>query len=97
MTELVELCTTWCGKIIVIAEIGEKADEPRSGLVIFAKVATFGPQSPRALTKYTHVFAHPLGENLRGDEVSRDIVCRDHVGQNNIRHHSGDGLFIQKR
>ena len=40
--ELVKLRTTWCGAIIVVAEIGEKAAEPRSGSVIFEKVATFG-------------------------------------------------------
>jgi hypothetical protein len=87
----------WCGKIIVVAEIGEKAAEPRSGSIILEKVATFGPQSPRALTKCTHVFARPLGENLRRDKVSRDIVCCDHVGHNNICRQSGDGHFIQKR
>jgi hypothetical protein len=65
MAELVKLRTTWCGKIIVVAEIGEKAAEPRSGLIILEKVATFGPQSPRALTKCTHVFARPLRENIR--------------------------------
>jgi hypothetical protein len=50
MAKLVKLHTTWCGKIIVVAEIGEKAAEPRSGSVILEKVATFGPQSLRALT-----------------------------------------------
>ena len=96
MAELVKLRTTWCGKVIVVAEIGEKAAEPRSGSVILEKVATFGPQSPHALTKCTHVFARPLGEDLRRDKVSRGIVCCDHVGHNNIRRQSGDGHFIQK-
>jgi hypothetical protein len=67
------LRTTWCGAIVVVAEIGEKAAEPRSGSVIFGKVATFGMQSLRALTKCTHVFARSLSENLRRDRVSRDI------------------------
>ena len=31
MAELVKLCTTWCGKIIVVVKIDEKAAEPRSG------------------------------------------------------------------
>jgi hypothetical protein len=98
MAELIKLHTTWCGKIIVVAEIGEKAAEPRSGSVILENVATFRPQSLRALTNCTHAaFTRPLGENLRRDKVSRDTVCCDHVGYDNIRHQSGDGHFIQKR
>ena len=98
MAELVKLRTTWCGKIIVLARIGEKAAEPRSGSVILEKVATFGPHSsPRALPECTHVFARPLGENLRRDKVHRDIVGCDHVGHDNIRRQTGDGHFIQKR
>ena len=40
MAALVELCTAWCGKIIVIAEIGEKAAEPRSGGSVILEKAT---------------------------------------------------------
>jgi hypothetical protein len=90
------LRTTWCG-IIVVAEIGEKAAEPRSGSVIFENVATFDLQSPRALTKCAHIFARSFSENLRRDRVSRDIVYADHVGHANLRHKASDEHFIQKR
>ena len=60
MAELVKLCTTRCGIIIVVAKIGEKAAEPRSGSVILEKVATFGPHSPRARAKCARVFSRPF-------------------------------------
>ena len=62
MAELVKLRTTSCGAIIVVAKIGEKAAEPRSGSVVLEKVATLGMQSPRTLTKCTYVVARSLAK-----------------------------------
>ena len=57
-------CAPPGGKIIAAAEISEKAVEPRGGSVILMNLATFGPHSLRARTKYARIFHRPLGENL---------------------------------